>query len=98
MYVKLYSKFFTPLTTSRALWIQSTEFTDCAYVSLLLTIADPLYVSDKYANSSANSLPKLFTLLRDCLLSHRWAEVVEVMAAIAKEPGNNEGTLLKVTF
>ena len=65
-------------------------------VILVLPTADPLYVSDKYANSSANSLPKLFTLLRECLLSHRWTEVVEVMVAIAKEPANNEVTLLKV--
>ncbi|KAI0236113.1 TATA box-binding protein-associated factor RNA polymerase I subunit A [Lamellibrachia satsuma] len=57
---------------------------------------DPLYVSDRYAKSTAGSLPKLFTLLRECLLSHRWNQVVEVMAAIAKVPANNEVTLLKV--
>ncbi|KAK2182742.1 hypothetical protein NP493_339g02009 [Ridgeia piscesae] len=57
---------------------------------------NPLRVSDRYVNSGASLLPKLFILLRECLLSHRWKQVTEVMTVISKLPANNEITLLKV--
>ena len=54
-------------------------------------------MSERYVNSGASLLPKLFILLRECLLSHRWNQVTEVMTVISKLPANNEVTLLKVS-